>query len=111
MTDEQHQGHNSPAAEPTQPSVSAEELEQAATRLQDLLIDLSESFPVTTGTDRRLFLEKFAQATHGLPEVCQIVATAGLDYTRTLCPAAGIPSTMARRIYEILQQNSPQAHG
>ncbi len=107
MTEEQHQGQD--ASPVTDSSIPAEELEQAATRIQDLLIDLAESFPLTTGTDRRLFLEKLAQASHGLPEVCQILTTAGLDYVRTLCPTAGVPPTMARRIYEILQQNSANA--
>ncbi|MGP1385207.1 MAG: hypothetical protein ACTS2F_16710 [Thainema sp.] len=115
MTEEQHPGNDiSPTAEQlhaAHPAVAAEELEQAANRIQDLLIDLSASFPLTTGTDRRLFLEKFAQASHGLPDACQIITAAGLDYVRFLCPAAGIPPTMARRIYEILQQNSSQAGG
>ncbi len=115
---EQHQGNDVPpvaeqntATVPIDSSIPAEELEQAANRIQDLLIDLAESFPLTTGIDRRLFLEKLAQATHGLPEVCQLLTTAGMDYVRTLCPAAGIPPTMARRIYEILQHNgSPDEH-
>ena len=116
MTEEQHQGNDmspaveqSTAAAPIRSSIPAEELEQASNRIQDLLIDLAESFPLTTGVDRSLFLEKFTQATHGLPEVCQLLTTAGVDYVRTLCPAAGIPPTMARRIYESLQQNSAQA--
>lgn len=107
MTEEQHQEQDISLA--TDSSIPAEELEQAASRIQDLMIDLAESFPLTTGTDRRLFLEKFAQASHGLPDVCKVLATAGLDYVRTLCPAAGVPPTMARRIYEILQQNGANA--
>jgi hypothetical protein len=90
-------------------AINPEALDQAANRIQDLLINLSQSFPVTTETDQQIFLEKFDQAMQELPEVSKTVAEAGYDYVRSLCPAAGIPPAMAHRLHRILQRHGRDA--
>lgn len=90
-------------------SIHAVTLESASQRIQTVLADLAKHFPTDTPIDQRIFLEQFDRATKGLHDDAAVLAHNGVESVRLLCPEAGVPPEMARKLAEILYYNSQRA--
>ncbi|UIE36679.1 HEAT repeat domain-containing protein [Leptodesmis sichuanensis] len=77
----------------------------AVWKIQELLTQLAQTYPTTTKSEQQIFLDQFDERIRPTPHIASILVEGGIEGIKLLCPPAGIPIEMARKLYEILMKN------
>jgi DNA polymerase III delta prime subunit len=80
------------------------DLVDAAQKIQDLLIQIAKTHPTTDNANQQTFIRKFIESLEATPELVKVLLAGGIEGIKVLCPPAGIPVEVARRLYESLKQ-------
>ena len=86
-------------------NVSEQDLVEATRKIQELLTQLAQTYPTKTEAEQQVFLQRFDDRTRVMPHVASILVVGGIEGIKLLCPPAGIPIEMERKLYEILMKN------
>jgi len=116
MTDKQpivfHQPNstigNNYAAEGSNINIQQNVTEQYRTQLQALLIQLAQTYPVTTEPQKQTFIQKFLERIESTPDLVKVLLAGGIEGLKILCPPAGIPIEMSRGLFQAMQERYNQ---
>ncbi|MBW4647718.1 MAG: HEAT repeat domain-containing protein [Kastovskya adunca ATA6-11-RM4] len=89
-------------------NISEQDLAEAAQKIQALLNQLAQTYPPTTETQQQNFIQKFLEQLESTPNLIKVLLAGGIEGLKILCPPAGIPVEMARRLYEVVQERHSQ---
>jgi len=82
--------------------------EQDRTKLQALLIQLAQTYPVTTEPQKQTFIQKFLERIESTPDLVKVLLAGGIEGLKILHPAVGIPIEMLRRLYQAVEERHNQ---
>jgi len=82
--------------------------EQYRTELQTLLIQLAQTYPVTTEPQKQTFIQKFLERIESTPDLVKVLLVGGIEWVKTIDPAVGIPIEMLRRLYQAVEERHNQ---
>lgn len=82
--------------------------EQNRTELQALLIQLAQTYPVTTEPQKQTFIQKFLERIESTPDLVKVLLAGGIEGLKILCPPAGIPIEMSRGLFQAVQERYNQ---
>lgn len=85
-------------------NISEQDLAEAAQKIQSLLNQLAQTYPPTNEPQQQTLIQKFIERIESTPELIKVVLAGGIEGLKILCPPAGIPVEMARRLYEVVQE-------
>jgi hypothetical protein len=85
-------------------NVTEQDLAEAAQKIQVLLNQLAQTYPPTSEPQQQTFIQKFLERLESTPELIKVLLAGGIEGLKILCPPAGIPVEMARRLYEAVQE-------
>lgn len=83
--------------------------EQDHTELQALLIQLAQTYPITTEHEKHTFIQKFVERIESTPASIKVLLAGGIEGLKILHPAVGIPIEMLRRLYQAVEERHNQA--
>ncbi|MEG4534169.1 HEAT repeat domain-containing protein [Microcoleus sp. D2_18a_D3] len=83
--------------------------EQYRAELQALLIQLAQTYPITTETQKQTFIKKFLERIESTPSSVKVLLAGGIEGLKILHPAVGIPIEMLRRLYQAVEERHNQA--
>lgn len=87
---------------------SEQDLAEAAQKIQALLNQLAQTYPTTDEVQQQTFVQKFLEWVESTPDMIKVIFAGGIEGLKVLCPPAGIPVEMARRLYEAVQERHNQ---
>jgi HEAT repeat protein len=87
---------------------SKQDLAEAARKIEALLTQLGQTYPVTTEAQQQTFIQKFLERIESTPDLIKVFLAGGIEGLKILCPPAGIPIEIARSIYEAIQKRYGQ---
>jgi len=82
--------------------------EQDRAELQALLIQLAQTYPITTEPQKQTFIQKFLERIESTPGLVKVLLAGSIEGLKILCPPAGIPIEMSRRLYQAVQERHSQ---
>ncbi|MEG3898043.1 HEAT repeat domain-containing protein [Microcoleus sp. SVA1_B6] len=82
--------------------------EQDRTELEGLLIQLAQTYPITTETQKQTFIEKFLERIESTPGSVKVLLAGGIEWLKIIHPAVGIPIEMLRRLYQAVEERHNQ---
>ena len=82
--------------------------EQDRTELQALLIQLAQTYPITTEAQKQTFIQKFLERIESTPGFIKVIFAGGMELLKIICPPAGIPVEMTRSLYEGVKERYSQ---
>jgi HEAT repeat protein len=89
-------------------NISEQDLAEAAQKIQALLNQLAQTYPPTTEPQKQTFIQKFLEQLESTPDLIKVLLAGGIEGLKILCPPAGVPVEMARRLYEVVQERHTQ---
>lgn len=89
-------------------NISEQDLAEAAQKIQALLNQLAQTYPPTSEPQQKTFIQKFLEHLESTPNLIKVILAGGIEGLKVLCPPAGIPIEMARRLYEVVQKRYGQ---
>jgi HEAT repeat protein len=89
-------------------NISEQDLAEAAQKIQALLNQLAQTYPPTSKPQQQTFIQKFLEGIESTPELIKVLLAGGIEGLKILCPPAGIPVEMVRRLYEAVQERHNQ---
>lgn len=89
-------------------NISEQDLGEAAKKIQSLLNQLAQTYPPTTEPQQQTFIQKFIEQLESTPDLIKVILAGGIEGVKILCPTAGIPIEMSRRLYEAVQKHYSQ---
>jgi hypothetical protein len=87
-------------------NISEQDLAEAAQKIQALLNQLAQTYPTTDEVQQQTFVQKFLEWVESTPDMIKVLLAGGIEGLKVLCPPAGIPVEMARRLYEAVQNDT-----
>lgn len=90
-------------------NISEQDLAESAQKIQILLNQLTQSYPTTTEQQQQKFIQKFLEQIESTPALIQVFLAGGVEGLKILCPPAGIPIEVLRRLYEIGKEHYNKA--
>jgi HEAT repeat protein len=87
---------------------SEQDLAEAARKIEGLLTQISQNYPISTETQQRTFIQKFLERIESTPDLIKVCLAGGIEGLKILCPPAGIPIEIVRSIYEAMQKRYGQ---
>lgn len=85
-------------------NIAEQDLADAAQKIQVLLEQLAHSYPVTNEQQQQTFIQKFLERIESTPDLIKVVLAGGIEGLKILCPPAGIPIEVLRRLYGLVQE-------
>ncbi len=89
-------------------NVTEQDLAEAAQKIQVLLNQLAQTYPTTTEPQKQTFIQKFLELIESTPDLSKVLLAGGIEWLKILCPPAGIPIEMSRRLYQAVQERHSQ---
>ncbi|MEP0877422.1 NACHT domain-containing protein [Funiculus sociatus GB2-M2] len=89
-------------------NVTEQDLAEAAQKIQALLNQLAQTYPITTEPQKQTFIQKFLELIESTPDLTKVLLAGGIEWLKILCPPAGIPIEMSRRLYQAVQERHNQ---
>ena len=89
-------------------NISEQDLAEAAQKIQALLNQLAQTYPTTDEVQQQTFVQKFLEWVESTPDMIKVLLAGGIEGLKVLCPPAGIPVEMARRLYGAVQERHNQ---
>ncbi|EGK85589.1 hypothetical protein D0A34_21340 [Microcoleus vaginatus PCC 9802] len=89
-------------------NIPEQDLVEATQKIQDLLSQLSLSYPISNTNEQETFIQKFFELLESTPDLVKVLFAGGIEGLKILCPPAGIPIEMTRRLYDSLQERYAQ---
>jgi len=86
-------------------NITEQDLTVAAQKIQTLLNQLSQTYPIGTEPQKQSFIHKFLEYLEATPELIKVILAGGIEWAKILCPPAGIPIEMSKRIYEAVEEH------
>jgi hypothetical protein len=81
-------------------------LAEAAQEIQQLLAQLSQTYPANTETEKQIFVAQVDAEIKRNSRLRSILITGGIELIKVLCPPLGIPIEMGRKWLETAQSIS-----
>ncbi|MGM3305065.1 HEAT repeat domain-containing protein [Anabaena sp. WFMT] len=85
-------------------NVSQQDLAVAAPKMQVLLNQLVQTYPITTEPQKQTFTHKFLELIESTPDLIKVLLAGGIEWLKILLPPTGIPIEMSRRLYEAVKE-------
>jgi hypothetical protein len=82
--------------------------DQDRTKLQALLIQLAQTYPVNTEPQKQTFIQKFLERIESTPDLVKVLLVGGIEWVKIIDPAVGIPIEMLRRLYQAVEERHNQ---
>ncbi|MBE9113087.1 hypothetical protein IQ273_27260 [Nodosilinea sp. LEGE 07298] len=89
-------------------NIPEQDLADATRKIQELLGQLSQTYPITSSAQQKTFIQNFVQLFETAPDLAKVLLAGGIEGLKLLCPPAGIPIEMTRRLYESLHERYTQ---
>jgi len=89
-------------------NISEQDLAEAAQKIQALLNQLAQTYPPTSEPQQQTLIQKFLEWLESTPNLIKVILAGGIEGLKVLCPPAGIPVEMARRLYEVVHKRYGQ---
>jgi predicted NACHT family NTPase len=89
-------------------NISEQDLAESAQKIQALLNQLAQAYPITT-EQQQTFIQKFLEQIESTPDLIQVFLAGGIEGLKILCPPVGIPIEVLRRIYEVVKERHNKA--
>jgi HEAT repeat protein len=90
-------------------NLSEQDLAEAASKIEDLLTQLGQNYPITTEAQQQTFIQKFLERIESTPDLIKVFLAGGIEGLKILCPSAGIPIEMLRCLYEVVRKRHSQS--
>jgi hypothetical protein len=81
-------------------------LTEAAQEIQQLLAQLSQTYPTNTETEKQIFVAQVDEEIKSNSRLRSILIAGGIELIKILCPPLGIPIEMGRKWLETAQSIS-----
>lgn len=90
-------------------NISEQDLAESAQKIQALLNQLAQAYPITTEQQQQTFIQKFLEQVESTPDLIQVFLAGGIEGLKILCPLVGIPIEVLRRLYEVVKERHNKA--
>lgn len=90
-------------------NISEQDLAESAQKIQALLNQLAQAYPITTEQQQQTFIQKFLEQVESTPDLIQVFLAGGIEGLKILCPPVGIPIEVLRRLYEVVKERHNKA--
>jgi ribosome assembly protein YihI (activator of Der GTPase) len=88
---------------------SEQDLAEAARKIEALLTQLGQSYPIATEAQQQTFIQKFLERIESTPDLIKVFLAGGIEGLKILCPSAGIPIEIVRCLYEVVRKRHGQS--
>jgi hypothetical protein len=85
-------------------NIAEQDLAEAAQKIQALLEQLAQSYPITNEQQQQTFIQKFLERMESTPDLIKVLLAGGIEGLKILCPPAGIPIELSRSLYKVVQE-------
>jgi len=85
-------------------NLSQQDLAVAAPRMQALLNQLVQTYPITTEPQKQTFTHKFLELIESTPDLIKVLLAGGIEWLKILWPPTGISIEMSLRLYEAVKE-------
>ncbi|WP_332863448.1 HEAT repeat domain-containing protein [Pannus brasiliensis] len=82
-------------------------LAESAREIQELLAQLSRTYPTDTDTEKEIFVAQVNEEVKKNSRLRSILLVGGIELLKILCPPLGIPIEMGRKWLETARENQP----
>jgi predicted NACHT family NTPase len=84
-------------------SIPEQDLAEAAQKIQALLEQLAQSYPITDEQQEQTFIQKFLERIESTPDLIKVFLAGGIEGLKILWSPAGIPIEVLRRLYQVVR--------